>query len=399
MNLRRRLLDLTTQRSAQLQTAATAMEGNDQAAFDAAMAQVHDLDGQIAQVQTLIDAQDATPAVPAAPVTPAQERSSIQRRSSNEYNRAFYDAVRMGATPKNARNFGDRFGILMDALTETGGNPAGSDGGFLVPVDLQTRIIELSRQLLDLSQLVTVETVTALSGYRVIDTMPTTGFTKITNEMGQIPTDSQPGFNRVSYSVEEYGLIVPISNDLLNDETAGLMEYLARWLARKSVITKNSIILTKLATLTATDVAADGELGAIKNVLNIGLDPAVSANAQILTNQSGFNVLDNLKDSVGRPLLQQDVTQGTGRQVLGHGITFIGDASLANVAAKGSPLYIGDFKQFMTIFERQAMEFATTNVGGSAWRTNSTEARAIMRLDAQVMDSDAAKLLCLAAGL
>lgn len=400
MDPRRRLLDLSTQRSAQLQAAAAAMEANDQAAFDAAIAQVHDLDGQIANVQALIDAQDATPAAPpAAAPTPEQERAANRRRSSNEYSRAFYDAVRMGATPRNARNFGDRFGILLDALTETGGNPAGTDGGFLVPVDLQTRINELSRQLLDLSQLVTVESVTTLTGYRVIDTKPTTGFTKINSEMGQIPTDDQPSFTRVPYSVEEYSLIVPISNDLLSDETAGLMEYLARWMSRKAVLTRNGIILTKLATLTATDIAADGELAAIKAALNKGLDPAISANARMLTNQSGFNVLDTLEDSVGHPLLQQDVTQGTGRQVLGHGITFIGDAFLANVATKGSPLYIGDFKEFMTIFERQPMEFATTNVGGNAWRTNSTEARAIMRLDARVMDSAAAKLLCLAAGL
>lgn len=399
MNPRRRLLDLTTQRSAQLQAAATAMEADDQAAFDAAMAQVQTLDGQIAQVQALIEAQDATPAAPAAPATPAQERSAVQRRSSNEYSRAFYDAVRMGATPQNARNFGDRFGILLDALTETGGNPAGTDGGFLVPVDLQTRINELSRQLLDLSQLVTVESVTTLTGYRVIDTKPTTGFTKINSEMGQIPTGDQPAFTRVSYAVEEYSLIVPISNDLLADETGGLMEYLARWMSRKAVLTRNGIILTKLASLTATDIAADGELAAIKAALNKGLDPAISANARMITNQSGFNVLDNLMDNVGHPLLQQDVTQGTGRQVLGHGITFIGDAFLANVATKGSPLYIGDFKEFMTIFERQPMEFATTNVGGNAWRTNSTEARAIMRLDAKVMDGAAAKLLRLAAGL
>lgn len=400
MNLRRKLLDLSSQRSEQLQAAAAAMEANNQEAFKAAMTKVSDLDGQIKNVQALIDAQEATPAAPIAQdVTPAQERSAIQRRSSNEYTRAFFDAVRTGATPNNASQFGDRYGILMDALTETGGNPVGSDGGFLVPVDLQTRIIELSRQLLDLSTLVNVEHVTTLKGYRAVDKKPTTGFTKITPEMGQVPTDDQPEFGQVGYSVEEYGLIVPISNDLLNDEDAGLMAYLARWMARKSVITRNLIILTKLASLTATDVAADYELSEIKTALNKGLDPAISANARMLTNQSGFNVLDNLIGNDGHPLLQQDVTQGTGRQVLGHGITFIGDAFLANVATKGSPLYIGDFKEFMTIFERQPMEFATTNVGGNAWRTNSTEARAIMRLDAQIMDSAAAKLLRLAAGL
>ena len=31
------------------------------------------------------------------------------------------------------------------------------------------------------------------------------------------------------------------------------------------------------------------------------------------------------------------------------------------------PVYIGYFRAFGTLFQRKAMEFATTNIGGNAW--------------------------------
>ena len=35
------------------------------------------------------------------------------------------------------------------------------------------------------------------------------------------------------------------------------------------------------------------------------------------------------------------------------------------------------------------MQIASTNIGGSAWNTNSTEVRAITRLDAVTFDAEA----------
>ena len=54
------------------------------------------------------------------------------------------------------------------------------------------------------------------------------------------------------------------------------------------------------------------------------------------------------------------------------------------------PLYIGNFKMLASLIRRQAFEFASTNIGGNAWRTNSTEVRCIMRFDTIVTDAKAA---------
>lgn len=393
--LRRKLINLTTQRATQIEAAEDALNTNDEAAYNAAMAEVSKLDTQIANVNNLIAAKEATPAAPPAGADPAAGQQEVSDssavRSSREYVRAFCNAVRARVSPATAN--GERFDILRNALTE------GTDenGGFLVPVDLQTRINELRRQMVNLRSLCNVEHVTTPTGFRVIDTKPTAGFTLL-EEMGTIPQDDQPAFSRIGYTVKDYGLIVPLSNDLLNDNDAGLMEYLARWMAKKAVITENNIILSLLGKLTATVVTAGQEIAAIKKVLNVTLDPSIALNAELLTNQSGYDCLDQLVDTHGRALMQPDITTGTGSQVKGKHITTIGNSSLKN-GTDGSPLYIGDFKSYITIFDRQTMEFTTTNIGGDAWRTNSTEGRAIMRLDAQVLDDKAAAALSLAGGL
>ena len=50
-----------------------------------------------------------------------------------------------------------------------------ADGGLLVPQDIQTRINELRRSLVPLSDLFAVENVSFLSGSRVVDTAPNKG--------------------------------------------------------------------------------------------------------------------------------------------------------------------------------------------------------------------------------
>lgn len=390
---RRQLLDLMAKRNGFMDAAQTAFDNNDQAAFDAAMQNVSDLDTQIKNINALIAAHEAAPATPpAGPSVPAADDAAAQLRASNEYVRAFCGAIRARMSPSMARDAG-HFSVLMDALTEG----VDKDGGFLVPVDLQTRINELRRQFVSLRDLVTVEPVTTLTGYRIMDAAPTAGFAMM-SEMSEISTDDQPSFRRVGYSCKDYGLIVPISNDLLSDNDAGLMEYLARWMAKKAVITENKLILAVLAKLQPTAVAAGGELAAIKTVLNVTLDPDIALNAAILTNQDGYNCLDLLVDGHGRALMQPDITAGTGYQIKQKPVTSAANRLLAS-GEGGAPLYVGDFKSFITLFDRQVMEFTSTNVGGNSWRSNSTEGRAIMRLDLQQMDGEAVAALELAGGI
>lgn len=319
--------------------------------------------------------------------------------NSREYARAFAQAIRNGISP-NRNNGDERYKILYDTLTIAGGSPAGEDGGFLVPEDVDNAIREKRRLLAPLADLFTVEPVLTNSGWRVMDNNPTAGMTVLSSEIpsGGIAMDDQPEFSKVTFALDTYGLIIPVSNELANDEAAGLFNYLAGWFAKKQVITENLILKAKLELLAASNiVASDNPISKIKSLLNKSLDPAISANAVVLTNQSGFDYIDQLVDGLGRPLLQPDPLTGTPMMFKSKRVVMMSDSLLPNRvvttagATKGNyyPIYVGDFAQYATLFQRQGLEIKSTDIGGSAFRTNSIEVRGITRLGASVFDSDA----------
>lgn len=306
---------------------------------------------------------------------------------SNEYARAFAYALRRGLNADTARE-DEKCKVLMDALTIGGGTPEGSNGGFLVPEDVDNRIRELRREQVALSDLFTVEEVSTNSGWRVTDTDVTGGMTQL-DEMASMTAGTQPKFQKVTYTLKKYGLLIPVSAELASDEVANLFAYLGRFLARHCVNQENSLLLTALGGLTATDLTDGKELSGVKNALNKALDPAIAQNAVILTNQTGFDILDNLVDGQGRPLIHMDLTTGTPKMLGGRTVKVVSDTVLANATSK-APVYIGDFRQYATLFRRSRMQVNSTNVGGDAWRTDSIEVRGLVRMCVSKFDTAAA---------
>lgn len=314
---------------------------------------------------------------------------------SNEYVNSFVYAVKNGITPANGMG-NEKVKILYDAqtLTEAGGSTPGEDGGFLVPEDMQTAINEQRRLNFALADVFNKEMTRFARGRRVYDTAPTKGFTKLTGEITDIPNDDKPQFTMVDYSMDTYGLFLPISNELLSDNTANLMQYLGKWFGKKLILTENALLLGLLSALKAAPkVAAKGDMiGDIKKALNKELDPAIAQTATILTNQSGFDYLDQQKDTTGRYLMQTDPTTGTRMFMASHPVVVVSNAMLPDITAESkhvAPFFVGDFKEFGTLFQRTGLEMLSTNVGGNAFRTYSTEVRGIARMCAKETDKGA----------
>lgn len=387
----KKIYELKNERAGLLEAAENALNSKDMETYNAKMDEVAALNEQIQALEALEAENNRFTGITNIPgVT-----GGIIDRDDKEYKDAFFYAITNGITPKNGVG-NEKVAVLYNALTESGGSPAGSDGGFLVPTSFNNKIIECRRQLTALSDLVTLETVSTPTGWRAIDAVPTEGFTKV-DEMGDIPLNDQPKFTKVTYSLEKYGLIVPVSSELLKDNTAGLESYLARWFAKKGIITENIIILKILDTLTAKNLTVGKEVKALTTVLNKELDPAIAQNASILTNQSGFDYLCGLEDGNGRTLIQPDPTTGQPMIFRSHRVVVVSDAQLKNrtVTTSGEtkgdyyPVYVGDFKTFMTLFVGKNLEVASTNIGGNAWRTDSVEVRGLMRIDVEKMDAEA----------
>ena len=321
-----------------------------------------------------------------------QEQEGVQKsvdeiRGSNEYAQAFAKAMRSGATVKSGRSV-EELKPLYKALTEGGGNPEGSDGGFLVPIDVDLRIQKMEKEYLDLSRYFNRETVATNTGWRVIETGHGKKLPKVA-EMATIPKEDQPSFRRVDFTCEKYGDRVPISDELLADNAAGLLNYVVKWFGPKYILTKNALLIPYLNTLQEVALNPGSEVKDLKKALIKKLSVAQSRGAYILTNQSGYAEMDAWEDKNGRPMLvpnpaDKDVCRFQGRTVI------YGDDEDLPLEGGKAPLYAGKLAQVATLFVRKGIELATTNVGGDAWATDSMELRALCRLGSALVDPTAA---------
>lgn len=332
-----------------------------------------------------------------------ESKEIVDLRKSPAYTDSFFKALKNGVSPKtigNGIHGAEQFKVLMDALTETGGSPAGSEGGFLLPVDFDNMINEMRRQAVDLSPYVNVEDVTAFSGWRAFEVaaaaLPFAEITESDFPSGErIPGMESPTFKKVEYAVKKYGGYLPVASDLFSDTPAAIMQYLAKWCGRKVSLTNTSHILTIMNALTPVNVTDYKTIfTAIKTALNKSLDPAISVTAKIFVNQDGFDLMDQMVDGTGRPILAPDPTNETVKRFKGREVVPVSNSQQPNLSTNTyTPILVGDGNDLLTLFKRMTGEMSTTNIGGTAWRNDNTEIKYIMRQVAKEVDSGAMKLL------
>ena len=271
--------------------------------------------------------------------------------------------------------------IIQAALSST----TDADGGLLIPKDQETQVIELARDYSSLRDLVYVEPVSTLTGTRVIEVDGEyTPFTEVT-ENAKIEDFESGQFKAIGYSCKTYGGILPIPNNLLKDNKGNLLHHINKWFAKKKVATENKLIGDSLNTFNKTAMTSIDD---IKTALNKTLDTAISANAIIVTNQTGFNELDKMKDTDGNYLLQPDPTKPTQKLLKGRPVKVYPDKVLTNDTTK-APIIIGNFKKAITLFDREMLTIKSTDIGAGAFETNTTKLRGLLRMDAKKFDEKA----------
>lgn len=309
-------------------------------------------------------------------------------RSTNEYANAFAKALRIGMKVKKAWGV-EEFAPLTKALQETGGAPEGADGGFLVPQDFDNMIHQMEKEYLDLSQFFNVEQVSTLTGWRAVESGTRKKLPKIA-EMGTIGKDDQPKFAKISYSVSKYGDRLPVSSELLEDNTTGLLQYLANWFGPKYILTKNSLLIALLTGLTTeVPLTAGSEAKELRQAIIKNLNTAHSKSAILLTNQNGYAEMDGWQDGNGRSLLVPNPADPEVYRLGGRQVVYADNDLIPDEDSK-MPIYVGNFKALGTLFVRKGIEMAATDIGGDAWANDSYEIRGLCRMDAQKVDENAA---------
>lgn len=274
---------------------------------------------------------------------------------------------------------------ILNAMSEG----SDEDGGLTVPKDIKTKIKELRRSEDALETLVNVEHVTTNSGSRVIEReADQTPFDNV-DEAAEFPDVSTPQFENVDYKIKKKGGILKVAQELLSDTAENIMNYLKKWIAKKAKATRNFMIIAKIKEICkGLEVTVTG-LDSLKDIFNVMLDPAIALGAAVVTNQSGFNFLDKLKDEKGNYILQKDPTQPTRRLLFGvYPVKVLSNKTLKNVDGK-APIICGDLKEAITIFDRETLTIDISNLAAGMWERDQTGIKVRERLDIQTVDADA----------
>lgn len=274
---------------------------------------------------------------------------------------------------------------ILNAMSEG----SDEDGGLTVPKDIKTKIKELRRSEDALETLVNVEHVTTNSGSRVIEReADQTPFDNV-DEAAEFLDVSTPQFENVDYKIKKKGGILKVTQELLSDTAENIMNYLKKWIAKKAKATRNFMIIAKIKEICkGLEVTVTG-LDNLKDIFNVMLDPAIALGAVVVTNQSGFNLLDKLKDEKGNYILQKDPTQATKKLLFGeYPVIKLSNKTLQNIDGK-APIICGDLKEAITIFDRETLTIDISNLAAGMWERDQTGIKVRERLDIQTVDADA----------
>ena len=305
--------------------------------------------------------------------------------------RAFVNRIVCGLRGKKMT---DEDTAIMDKMSEG----SDEDGGFTVPQDIRTDIEMLRRSDDDLEQYVNVEKVSTLSGSRVMEKDADSTPWDDVDEDNEFQEVATPKLVQIKYKIKKKGGIMKVTRELLQDTAENIMAFLNKWIAKNSRATRNAAILAKLAEITEGKEKTLTGFDDLKKIFNVTLDPAIAQSAIVITNQSGFNWLDTLKDSEGRYIMQPDVTDKTVNRLFGiYPVKKVSNKVLKNEEVKTSetvtaykyPLYIGDTKEAITLFDREKISVELSTEAGDLWAKDLTGIKVRDRFDVQAFDEEA----------
>lgn len=275
--------------------------------------------------------------------------------------------------------------ILAQVSSDT--DESGNQIGLTIPQDIRTTINKLVRRFDSLEQYVNKESVTTPTGSRVFekwsDIKP---LANLDAEDAAIGDNDDPKLTLVKYAIKRYAGITTATNTLLKDTAENILAWLSDWIAKKVVVTRNLKIIEAMDAVPAKPTIANFD--DIKNLALKGVDPAIRSTSFFLTNTSGITELAKVKDAMGNYLLQRDVTQPDRYLIEGKQVVEIADKWLPSKSGN-HPLYFGDLKQAVTLFDREHLSLLTTNIGAGAFEKDLTKIRVIDRFDVVTTDKEA----------
>lgn len=195
-------------------------------------------------------------------------------------------------------------------------------------------------------------------------------------EMDNVDVDM---FFNVPYKVETRAGQIALSEETIDDAGINVVGEVKEQM-RKIVKNTNNMNILKVLKADFTKKPATS-VDDVKTVKNKDLDPDL--NMSFLTNQDGYNWMDLQKDEDGRYLLQDSISSKTGKMFLGVDVAVISNKLLASDAA-GFPMFLGDFKEGVGLFDRKKVE-----VSWSKFDSYTQGLATVVRNDYKSIDKEA----------
>lgn len=381
MNMSKKMFDINTKMKAMLNEASVL---NDNGESDKATAKMQEYDAlkkQFEIEEKIYTAQKAMTAdQTSAKAVPAEVLEGTEKPEQDSV-KSFAAAFRQG--------------FPVDKAIMVEGTPASA--GYLVPQDIQTNIRRFNEVFFDFSSYINVEPVSTNTGSRVYAAKANDFAFQQVTETGEIPLTAIPQYQPVTYSIKDYGGIVPVSKNLMSDSDQNITNEITKWLAKGRRGTINSKVIDLIESNTEKAIT---DLDDIRRLLISDLGGAYNSSSSIYTNDDGIAWLANLKDKNGREYLTYNPTEPAKMQLaIGAKVVpvvNIPNSVLASVTSgSGSsattkiPFFIGDLKAGITCFDRQQMIIAssdTATVGTGANQLNAFSQRLILFRACQRMD-------------
>ena len=298
-------------------------------------------------------------AEPASDVTRSAE--PVVAVNENKENNENGDDIKMSTKlndPKESitRDFANflKTGQVADSISRADNNIGLNSGSVIIPETILTPEHE-QHQFPRLGSLVrTVKVSTTTGKLPVFQT--SSDKLSIHTEFQPSERHAAPEIKPINWDLKTYTGNYAFSQDLISDSSYNWQSELSSRLQELKDNTNDDLIINALTngvtTKTATDLISD-----IKTALNVNLKPQDSQAASIVLSQSAFNELDQMTDKEGRPLVQPDVTKGTGQSILGKTVVVVDD--LLFPAAKA-----GDANIIVAPLQKAVINFQNNEITG-----------------------------------
>lgn len=185
---------------------------------------------------------------------------------------------------------------------------------------------------------------------------PGSGKLALHTELQSTANSTSPEIKEILWNLKTYTGRYVFTRELIDDSDYNWEAELQARLIELRDNTEDDLIVTQL-TNGVTAVKPTNLIDDLKLILDSKLKPYDSNAASIVLSQSAFAQLDQMKDSEGRPLVQPNVTLGTGNAILGKTVTVVDDTLFPSAKQ-------GDVNIVVTPLQKAIIKFKSNEITG-----------------------------------